>query len=134
MEKNLLKKIVNTGVGFISLTAERMKQTVDGLISDGKISEEEGEKIVEDFTKNTETKREEIESQFKSIVEKVLKSFSFATKSDIENMENRIAVLEALLAKDISDEPKHAKRSKKTSAKKEDETHDSEEHTDDKDE
>ncbi len=125
MESNFIKKIINTGVGFVSLTAERMKQTVDGLISDGKISEEEGAKIVEDFTKNTETKREEIESQFKSIVEKVLKSFSFATKSDMENIENRIAVLEALLAKETETENEEKpKRSKKTAAKKEDETED----------
>jgi polyhydroxyalkanoate synthesis regulator phasin len=129
MESNFIKKIINTGVGFVSLTAERMKQTVDGLISDGKISEEEGAKIVEDFTKNTETKREEIESQFKSIVEKVLKSFSFATKSDMENIENRIAVLEALLAKETETETEteneeKPKRSKKTAAKKEDETED----------
>jgi len=125
MENNFIKKIINTGVGFVSLTAELMKQTVDGLISDGKISEEEGAKIVDDFTKNTETKREEIESQFKSIVEKVLKSFSFATKSDVDAIENRIAVLEALLAKENeSDEKPAAKRGKKTAAKKEDDNSD----------
>jgi len=127
MEKNIFKKFINTGVGFVSLTAERMKQTVDGLISDGKISEEEGSKIIDDFTKNTDTKRDEIESQFKSIVEKILKSFSFATVTELEKIENRIAVLEALLAQKeekSAKEPKAEKvkkaPTKKAEAKKED--------------
>lgn len=120
MDKNFFKKIVYSGVGFVSLTAERMKQTVEGLISDGKISEDEGKKIMEDFNRNTETKRDELEGQFKSIVEKVLKSFSFATESDFEKMENRVAVLEALLAKDEGKEEKTEQKTlpKKTSTKK----------------
>ncbi len=97
--ENLFKKFIYTGVGFVSLTTERMRDTIKGLIEDGKISKEEGKKIVDDFSKNTETKKDEIESQFKSIIEKILKSFNFATVSDLEKVENRIAVLEALLAK-----------------------------------
>ncbi len=117
MEKNILKKFINTGVGFVSLTAERMSQTIEGLISDGKISEEEGRKIIDDFTKNTETKRDELEGQFKSIVEKILKSFSFATSTEVDKIENRIAVLEALLAeKEAKEETKPA--AKKTTTKK----------------
>ena len=112
--KKTLKKFLHTGVGFISLTAERMNETVKGLIEDGKISEEEGKKIVDDFSKNSDTKKDEIESQFKSIIEKVLKSFNFATKSDMLKIDNRIAVLEALLAKDAPVATKAKTAAKKT--------------------
>lgn len=121
--KKKLKKIIYSGVGFVSLTAERMKTTVEGLIKDGKLSEEEGEKILGDFTKNTESKRDELESQFKGIVEKVLKSLNLASTKDVENIENRIAVLETLLVKmDEHDEKKEDKKpaAPKKSAKKDD--------------
>ena len=122
--ENLFKKFIYTGVGFISLTTDRMKETVKGLIEDGKISKDEGKKIVDDFTKNTETKKDEIEGQFKSIVEKILKSFNFATTTDMKNIENRIAVLEALLAKEEKAEKKTEVKPKKepvkTTKKKED--------------
>lgn len=123
--ENLFKKFIYTGVGFISLTTDRMKDTVKGLIDDGKISKDEGKKIIEDFTKNTETKKDEIEGQFKSIVEKILKSFNFATTTDMKNIENRIAVLEALLAKEEAEIKKEAKPKKEPAktktAKKKDE-------------
>ena len=114
--ENLFKKFIYTGVGFVSLTTERMRTTIKGLTEDGKISEEEGKKIIDDFSKNTETKRDEIESQFKSIIEKVLKSFNFAAASDLSKIENRIAVLEALLAKKDEEKPE-AKPVKKTTRK-----------------
>ncbi len=119
--QKILKKIVYSSVGFVSLTADRMKTTIEGLVDDGKISEEEGESIVSDFTKNTETKRDEIESQFKTIIEKVLKSFNFATSKDVESIENRIAVLETLLVKldeDVDVERPVKKVVKKPSTKK----------------
>jgi len=115
--QKILKKIVYSSVGFVSLTADRMKTTIQGLVDDGKISEDEGESIVSDFTKNTESKRDEIESQFKTIIEKVLKSFNFATSKDVESIENRIAVLETLLVK-LDEEVDVKKLVKKPATKK----------------
>ena len=36
--EDLFKKFIYTGVGWISVTTERFKNTIDGFISDGKIS------------------------------------------------------------------------------------------------
>ncbi len=106
--EDLFKKFIYTGVGWISVTTERFKNTIDGFISDGKISEGEGKKIVDDFLKNTETKKDEIETQFGSVVDKIIKSFSFATTTEVEDLEKKIAELEALVAK---------KQTEKTTAK-----------------
>ena len=116
--KKLLKKILYTGVGFASLTAERMKNTIEGLVSDGKISEEEGKHIIEDLNKNTESKKDELESNFSVMAEKLLKSFKFGTSKDFENLEDRIGVLEALLAKKDKDEEKPDKDAKKKPTQK----------------
>jgi polyhydroxyalkanoate synthesis regulator phasin len=114
--KKFLKKVFYTGVGFASLTAERIKNTVEGLVSDGKISEEEGKRIIEDLNKNTESKKDELESNFNQLAEKMLKSFKLGTAKDLENLEDRISVLESLLAK--KDEEKSEKDPKKKPTQK----------------
>ena len=97
--EDFFKKFIYTGVGWISVTTEKFKKTIDGFINDGKISEPEGKKIVDDFLKNTETKKDEIETQFGSVVDKIIKSFSFATTTEVEALEKKIAELEAIVAK-----------------------------------
>lgn len=122
--EDLFKKFIYTGVGWISVTTERFKNTIDGFISDGKISEGEGKKIVDDFLKNTETKKDEIETQFGSVVDKIIKSFSFATTNELEDLEKKIAELEVVVAKKETEQktdktaPKaKAKTTKKTTKK-----------------
>jgi len=120
--EDFFKKFIYTGVGWISVTTERFKKTIDGFISDGKISEGEGKKIVDDFLKNTETKKDEIETQFGSVVDKIIKSFSFATTTEVEALEKKIADLEAVVAKKetvqktvkTTTKPKTATKSKTT--------------------
>jgi len=97
--ENLFKKFVYTGVGFVSLTTEKMKNAVEKLVSDEKISEEEGKKLVDEFMKSAGEKKEELEDQFKTVTAKVVENLKLAKQKDLEKLENRVAVLEALLAK-----------------------------------
>ena len=45
--ENIFKKFVYTGVGFLSLTADKFKTAIDELVSDNKLSESEGKKIIQ---------------------------------------------------------------------------------------
>jgi len=92
--ENLFKKFVYTGVGLVSLTKDKVQKLVDEMVDENKISATEGKKLVEDFLKNTEEKRTEIEGQLKNGVEKVVKKFNFATQKEVENLEKRIKDLE----------------------------------------
>lgn len=93
--EDLFKKFLYTGVGFVSLTAEKFQKAIDKLVSENKISTEEGKKIVDDFMKNTSTKREEFESQLRNITEKVVRSFDFATAHEVKALKDRVDQLEA---------------------------------------
>ena len=92
--ESLVKNFIYSGVGLVSITTEKFKNTIEGLVSDKKISSEEGKKIVDDFFKNTEDKKEEFDSQLKEIIETVLSKFKFVSKTDIEALEARINELE----------------------------------------
>jgi len=92
--EDLFKKFVYTGVGLVSLTAEKLQKSIDKLVDENKISTEEGKKIVDDFFKKTEAKKDEFEGQMKKIVEDVFNRFSIAKNKEIEELRQRVATLE----------------------------------------
>ena len=96
--EDLFKKFLYTGVGLVSLTAEKLQEAVDDLVGKGKLSETEGKKIINDFFENTESKKAEFESKMKEAVDSVVDKLSFPSKGEMETLQNRIAELEAQLA------------------------------------
>ncbi|MEL7532657.1 MAG: hypothetical protein AAFN10_15165 [Bacteroidota bacterium] len=95
--EDLIKKFLYTGVGIAALTAEKMQEAVDELVGKGKVSEEEGKKIVDDFTDKAETRREKFERELKEMVENVKKGTIFPqlmTKEDFETIVSRIEAIE----------------------------------------
>ena len=96
--ENLFKNLIYTGVGFMALTKQKFEESIDKLVNEEKISSKEGKKLVDEFVKNSESKIGEFEGQMNNVVEKVIKSLSFATTSELEALRNRVAVLEAVLA------------------------------------
>ncbi|MGF1639021.1 MAG: phasin family protein [Cyclobacteriaceae bacterium] len=92
--EDLFKKFVYTSVGMVALTAEKIEGVIDKLIKDNKISKDEGKKIVDDFLKNTETKKDEFEAQLKSITERVVSGFNFATTKEVNALRKRVEDLE----------------------------------------
>jgi len=93
--EDLFKKFIYTGVGLVSITADKLQKTVDDLVSDNKMSSEEGKKVVDDLLKDTESKKEEFESQLKKIVEDVVSRFKIARNSEVEDLKKRVEALEA---------------------------------------
>ncbi|EAY27253.1 phasin family protein [Microscilla marina] len=99
--QDLLMKWLYSGVGMAALTAETVKQTIDKLVDDRKLSVEEGKKIVDEFLnnfQNTETKKTDFEAQVGKIFDKVTKSFGLVSATEVEVLQSRIGELEAELA------------------------------------
>jgi polyhydroxyalkanoate synthesis regulator phasin len=115
---DLFKKFVYTGVGLVSTTFEKMQKSVEKLVDEDKISQEEGKKLVDDLFKNTESKREEFEAKIKKITEEVLVRMNLATQSQLHDLQDRLAVIEAQLGIEVPKKDEEAK-SKKKAPKKE---------------
>ncbi|MCB0837964.1 MAG: hypothetical protein KDD63_13705 [Bacteroidetes bacterium] len=96
--EDLFKKFIYTGVGFAALTAEKLQEAVDELVGKGKISKDEGKKIVDDFFENTETKKEEFERKLKEAAENLMDKISLPTKSEFDDLKKKVEELEAKLA------------------------------------
>jgi len=113
----LLKNFVYAGVGLAALTTDKVKETVEDLVEKGKISDTEGKKIIEDFFKSTETKKDDFESKMKSLGDNISSKFDFLKKNDdeVEALKKRIEELEAKLKK--ANTPATAKKKPATKKK-----------------
>jgi polyhydroxyalkanoate synthesis regulator phasin len=69
--EDLFKKFVNAGVGYIAQGSKTVQSTIEKLVRDNKMTQEEGKKIVDDLMKSGETKRKELEKQFQGLTERV---------------------------------------------------------------
>lgn len=106
--EDLLKKFLYTGVGLASLTTEKLQETVDELVGKGKVSKDEGKKIIDDFTDRVEERRSDFEKRMQEMVDSFSASINLpkmASKDDIDALNQRIAMLEAKLEQHSHVEP-----------------------------
>ncbi|AHJ98472.1 phasin family protein [Hymenobacter swuensis] len=88
--EDLFKKFVNAGVGFVSLTNDRVQKSIDALVKESKLSEQEGAKIMDDLKKNTDTKRKELEKQAQGLAARLLKTVGVAPNADVEELKRTV--------------------------------------------
>lgn len=96
--EKLMKKFVYTGVGFVSLSAEKIKKVVEELVSDKKISEDEGKKIIDDFFDESDKRQKKYKKKINKLVKNVTDKMKFAKSEDIEKLSKRLAELEKEVA------------------------------------
>ncbi len=121
--EDLFKKVFYTGVGLVTNTTNSLKNGVNELVEKGKISEEEGKKVVSGVEETIETKREEFEAIMNNAVGIAMAKLNFPSSENINRLEKRIKSLEikvGLLTKELEQKTETAKKAapKKATAKK----------------
>ena len=86
----LIKKAVVTGMGAASLTKEKIDEFSKDLINVGKLSEQEGEKLVEEMRKKSEESKEALKQQIDGMVKTTLRQMEVARFTDIEGLRTEI--------------------------------------------
>lgn len=92
--KDIIKNFLYTGIGLVALASEKVQTVVDDLVTQGKLSQDEGKKIVDDFFKTSESKREELESRIRKMTDNLSGKFDFFSKDSVETMRDRLEELE----------------------------------------
>ncbi|AYA35914.1 hypothetical protein D3Y59_01915 [Hymenobacter oligotrophus] len=88
--EDLFKKFIYAGVGFVSRTNDRVQDTINQLVQENKLSQTEGQKILNELQKNTDTKRKEFETQINSIAKRVMKGMGVASNADVEELKKAV--------------------------------------------
>jgi polyhydroxyalkanoate synthesis regulator phasin len=109
--EDMFKKFLYSGVGMVTSTVEKVQSTVNRLVEEGKISENEGKKVIDDLLEDMDHKKDEYEGKVRGFLENLLAKFDFPTRNEVESLEKKIADLEAQLAdKGEAKEPTKAKK------------------------
>lgn len=103
--EDLFKKFLYTGVGLVTSTVEKVQKSVNDLVEEGKITESEGKKVVNDLVSDIDTKKNEYEEKLRGMVEDIMSKFDFPTSKEVKDLRGRIAELESELAEVNANKP-----------------------------
>lgn len=89
-----LRKLAMIGIGGTALAVDKMSEYVDELVTQGKLTVNEGKKLTEELIQN---KKKEVDEKDRAEIESVLLGMNIAQRKDIDSLESRIQELEAEL-------------------------------------
>lgn len=92
--EDAFKKILYTGIGFFSLARDKTQEVINDLIDRGKLSQEEGERIMNDFKKESGHSKNAMESEMKHWMDSALKRMDIAQKKDLEKLQAEVEELQ----------------------------------------
>jgi len=98
MEKEL-KKFLYAGVELAAAASEKFQNSVQELIAKGKISADEGKKMIDEFFAKSEERKDEFEKKYKEFIEKLGLKKKKNEEEELEALRKKVADLEAKLAK-----------------------------------
>jgi polyhydroxyalkanoate synthesis regulator phasin len=90
---DLIKKAMFTGIGFAALTKDKIEEVAKDFAEQGKMSEQEGKKFVEELLNRSRESQEELTKQVEALVQAGLEKMHLAKASDIEKLREEIAEL-----------------------------------------
>ena len=95
---DLIKKTLLTGVGLAVLTKEKVEEVAEELVQKGKLSEREGQALIDDLLKRSEQARRDLEAKIEGAVQQAVAKLDVATKEDVSQLIARIERLEQRVA------------------------------------
>ena len=90
---DLARKVMLASIGAVSLAQEEAEAFVQKLIERGEIAEKDGKNLLNDLREKRKNKFSETEAQLEQRITKLLERMNVPTKSDFENLSDKIASL-----------------------------------------
>lgn len=95
---DLIKQTLLTGVGLAVMTKDKVQELGENLVSQAKLSENEGRAFVDDLLKQSETARAEFENRVGAAVKKVIDGMNLAHKDEVAKLQAKVDELSARVA------------------------------------
>lgn len=92
---DLIERVMLLGIGAASLTREKLNDLVDELVKRGQMTREEGQKLVEKAAGRMEEEGAAATEKFSDAYQDALRGMGIASRGHIDELERRVAVLEA---------------------------------------
>ena len=124
---DLIRKSLETAIGGISSTQEKMKELADELVVKGHLTKKEGADLLTELKGTVKESRQKLSSLVEDQVRKVMKEMGVATVSEVKALKGKVEKLEKALEKgkklkgtpEKKDKPKARAKAKTKKEKKE---------------
>jgi polyhydroxyalkanoate synthesis regulator phasin len=95
----ILKKALLASVGVAYLTRDKIDEVGKKILQEAHVSETEGRKFVDELVRNSVEAKSSLEKIITEKIQAALHAMNLPTRSDVNELNNRIAELEAQLKK-----------------------------------
>lgn len=82
--KDLLKRVLFTGLGAVVITKERLEEMIHKLINEGEMSQEEGSSLINEFQSRVKKEQEWLVGKIKEELEKRYSTAGLVSKGELE--------------------------------------------------
>jgi polyhydroxyalkanoate synthesis regulator phasin len=96
---DFLKRTIWLGVGLAAMTAEKIEETVRGIVKKGHLTEKEGKELIVDLVEKSKKARKDLGDRVEGMVQDTLKRLKIPTRKEVDELKARIEQLEKALEK-----------------------------------
>ncbi|MCB2184081.1 MAG: hypothetical protein KQH63_18810 [Desulfobulbaceae bacterium] len=89
-----IRKGLLTGFGLVLVTRKKLMETTDKLVNEGKISRQEGEKLIEEFMDEGNRQWDDIREKINEMVHQSFDAFDIGSKKEFIELKERVVDLE----------------------------------------
>ncbi len=93
----IIRDVAKIGLGALSLSKENIKKITDDLVEIGKVSREEGDRLLKEIQTSSDEYRKNLQETIEESVKKAVDRAGFATKSEVLELRKKIEELELQL-------------------------------------
>ena len=92
--ESIFRRLLNAGIGIASKTTKFAEDVINELVDKGKLSEEEGKKLINDFEREGEEQRHVFEREMNAYIEKALQQMDLPSRDEYRRLDERVSILE----------------------------------------
>ena len=93
-----IKKGLMTGIGAVLLTKERIEESVEKLVKESKIREEDARKLIDELADSGRKQATKVEKDMADMFKKALSGMNVARKDEIADLRRQLEALEVRLS------------------------------------
>lgn len=102
---DFIRKTYLAGLGFASLTREKVEEVVDDLVKRGEVSEKDRSKAVDDLLNRVQEEQEKLFNTVRNYVKKSVHELGLPTRDEYVELQKRVEGLENELKAKQDDGP-----------------------------
>jgi polyhydroxyalkanoate synthesis regulator phasin len=95
----LIKRTAFVSLGLAAMSAATIKRIGKKIADEGKLSEDEGKKLIDDLLEQSKKSKAEVKKTINNSVKESLTELDVATNKDVKSINNRLDKIEKNLSK-----------------------------------